>query len=337
MLYIGGSGEEEGGKAKLLDKYNGTPGYYIQTFLADDRINRNNWQLTWESIRTDGPAFLGKPGVINPELDHPVDSSYEKATASQEKFRVATIIDVILDESQHSAHQVSETSREIYDRIDSGELQYVSPAIWPRSLADVEILRHPTKPSEHVHRIHRFKPMHYAFVAEPAYGKGRANINRHCNGTAAQCSSVFSYAAAVSEGEQSFTTIIPICKEDPTNKCMTYGVGVGDAGKSCKNDKMLSVLGNASRLNSQLNRYIASMIRGNPSKKTLFKAALAMKQGKTFKPYPGEKPDENGYFWRMLPGRQRIHFERGQPISQAKKEQGYKKPSDKSRKKGGKK
>jgi len=50
---------------------------------------------------------------------------------------------------------------------------------FPRSINDVEIIERPE--GGHIHKVHRYLPLHYAFVDEPAY-EGDAAITDVCEG-----------------------------------------------------------------------------------------------------------------------------------------------------------
>ena len=185
---------------EVLDRYKDRKGFFIKSFLISDRLNANRWRVTWDAIRQDFEDFLGKPGLfwINPENkpDHPPSkSALQETLQSQEQFRVADIIDVGLDESTKKAWQVSEiTDDKIIDKIKKGEIHFISPAVWPKSIDDVEIKI--SSDGRHEHILHRFNAMHYAFVSEPAFGKGDAFIKGTCTGEGELCNTKLQMVSA---------------------------------------------------------------------------------------------------------------------------------------------
>lgn len=146
-----------------LDEHNGEKGNFIKTFLINTDVNYNGWQVTAESIEKRRKEWIGKPGVeyTTYKRTHPEYDDYDIGLQDQEQYRKSTIIDVYKDERTGNDVAVSEVhDDELYEQIKSGEVRYISPSIFPLKF---ENTGYPLLASD-------FKPFHYAFVDEPAYG-----------------------------------------------------------------------------------------------------------------------------------------------------------------------
>ncbi len=98
----------------------------LKTFFIDDTVNANDWQTTWEGLKKDAHELPGTPLVLQEDLEHPKFSV-------QKYFDRGTIFDYDIDEENHKIIvYVRITDPRIIDRIKSGELEYVSPAVIPR-------------------------------------------------------------------------------------------------------------------------------------------------------------------------------------------------------------
>lgn len=146
----------------------------LKTFFVDDTVNANDWQATWEGLKEDAKDLPGVPLVLQEDLEHPKFSV-------QKFFDRGTIFDFDLDEENHRVIvYVRITDPTIIDRIKSGELEYVSPAVVPRG-------------SEHLKNIggvdilNRTIPLHLAIVGNPAYGKEKAKMSHLCTGDGKEC------------------------------------------------------------------------------------------------------------------------------------------------------
>ena len=164
-------------------------GFFVHAFLISDKVNANNWMVTREANRLDGQDFVGKPDIvfINDKgiRDHSTGSTLEESRRVQEQFRKGTIRTV---KGTDTGKRLSTTSKiddaDTIAKIKSGAIRFVSPAIFPKSLEDVEIVR--TGPSTHIHIVHRYDAIHRAFVDEPAYGIDAA-VGPSCEGNGNDC------------------------------------------------------------------------------------------------------------------------------------------------------
>jgi len=146
----------------------------LKTFFINDTVNVNDWQATWEGLKQDAEELPGVPLVLQEDLQHPKFSV-------QELFDRGTIFDYDIDEENHQIIvYVRITDPKIVERIKSGELQYVSPAVIPRGS---ETLRH----VDGVDVLDRTLPLHLAIVGDPAYGKDKAKMTHLCSGDGEAC------------------------------------------------------------------------------------------------------------------------------------------------------
>lgn len=162
-----------------LDNYKGRKGYFIKKFLINDKNNLNNWRVTWDAVKRDIWDFIGHPVVRTPDKDHP-------PVKDQEDYRVGDIIDVGIDEVNHTAWQVSHIfDKTTQDMIDKGEIEFGSPTVLMRSEATRERQSAGTPFQRDI--LHRFTPAHDALVGNPAYGKEINNIKAVCKGDGPAC------------------------------------------------------------------------------------------------------------------------------------------------------
>lgn len=158
----------------------------IKTFFINDKVNVNDWQATWEGLKEDAKELPGVPLVLQEDLQHPKFSV-------QEMFDRGTIFDYDIDEENHQIIvYVRITDMSIVERIRSGELQYVSPAVIPRG-------------SETMHNengvdiLDRTLPLHLCIVGDPAYGKDAAKMTHLCSGDGEACYSRLKMMTAARE------------------------------------------------------------------------------------------------------------------------------------------
>jgi len=163
-------------------------GFFLESFLISDKLNLNDWEVTAEANQKDGNDFVGKPDIVfmkDGKRDHTTGPTLEESLKVQEPFRKGTIKKVMGTELGTKLHSVSKIiDPETQDLIRKKILRFVSPAVFPRSLEDIEIIR--TGPNTHIHRLHRYHALHRAFVDEPAYG-GEATIGQTCEGDGSAC------------------------------------------------------------------------------------------------------------------------------------------------------
>lgn len=146
----------------------------LKTFFIDDTVNANDWQATWEGLKQDAEELLGIPLVLKEDLEHPKFSV-------QKFFDRGTIFDYDIDEENHKIIVYARiTDSTIVERIKSGELEYVSPAVIPRgseymkNVGGVDVLG-------------RTLPLHLAIVRDPAYGIDKAKMSELCSGDGREC------------------------------------------------------------------------------------------------------------------------------------------------------
>ncbi len=146
----------------------------LKVFYIDDTVNINTWQATWEGLKQDAKDIPGIPLVLQEDLEHPKFST-------QQYFDRGTVYDYEIDEvNKKIIVYVRITDSSIVERIKSGELQYVSPAVVPRGS---EYL----KKVNGVDVLERTIPIHLAIVGDPAYGKEKAKMTYLCSGDAKEC------------------------------------------------------------------------------------------------------------------------------------------------------
>ncbi len=146
----------------------------LKVFYIDDSININGWQAPWEGLKQDAKDIVGIPLVLQEDLEHPKFSV-------QQYFDRGTVYDYEIDEvNKKIIVYVRITDKTIVERIKSGELQYVSPAVIPRGS---EYL----KKVDGIDILERTVPIHLAIVGEPAYGKEKAKMTYLCSGDAKEC------------------------------------------------------------------------------------------------------------------------------------------------------
>ncbi len=146
----------------------------LKTFFIDDTLNENDWLATWEGLKLDAEELPGIPLVLQEDLEHPTYSV-------QKYFDRGTIFDFDIDEENHKIIvYIRVTDPTITERIKSGELQYVSPAVIPRGS---EYLRNVNGKDV----LDRTIPLHLAIVSSPAYGKHKALMTHICSGDGTAC------------------------------------------------------------------------------------------------------------------------------------------------------
>jgi hypothetical protein len=146
----------------------------LKTFFINSKVNVNNWQAEWEGLKEDAKELPGVPLVLQEDLQHPKFSV-------QEYYDRGTIFDYDIDEvKQQIIVYVRITDPKVTERIKSGELQYVSPAVIPRGS---ETLRQ----ENGVDVLERTLPLHLAIVGDPAYGKDEAKMTHLCTGDGIEC------------------------------------------------------------------------------------------------------------------------------------------------------
>ena len=123
-------------------------GFLVEGFLISNKLNQNGWMVTREANQKDGHEWKGQPDIVfikGGRLDHTTGSTFKKSIEAQEPFRKGTMQKVLGLESGTRLSVISKIDDPItIEKIKRKEYQWTSPAVFPRSLADVEIV--PTGP-----------------------------------------------------------------------------------------------------------------------------------------------------------------------------------------------
>ncbi len=177
--------------SNFLTSWKGKSGKFVRTFGMNTTRNNNEWRVTWDSIKQHIGTAINRPGIEfekcqmgKCDLDHVDADSFEELIQKQKPYERTKIIDYILNEENESVdliHQVNEGNDEFFEKIKSGEIQYVSAMVWPatggydifgKGRADQPILD-----------AYHWKYVHHAFLKDnPAYGKDVAQVKTTCEG-----------------------------------------------------------------------------------------------------------------------------------------------------------
>ena len=174
---------------EMMDGYNGREGLFIKGFILSDKRNKNGWRATRESIRKNFTDFLGRPGIEFVRCkgdactrDHTNSTSYRKAMAAQEHYRVSNIIDVIWNEESGILSAVEHIiDEEFAEKIRQNKSIYRSPALWPR-----EIEKLGTVDGRQEIDVLDWYALHSAHIDDPAFGEEARMYNR-CEGHGPEC------------------------------------------------------------------------------------------------------------------------------------------------------
>ena len=180
-------------QASLVIQAQNDEGLWIRSFFSDATFNQNNWGVTQEALNRDISSgvkkkYFGKtaPLIDTPDDSHPPDT-VEDMIAEQEPYRVGDFVRTGVDPNTKRAYaDILVKDPSTIKRIQSGELNYVSPSI---------------KSLEAIHSggktlVSKFEINHLALVKKPAYGELKAQIKGRCMGTANECLSVLSNVQA---------------------------------------------------------------------------------------------------------------------------------------------
>jgi len=116
----------------------------------------------------------GTPIVLKEDLEHPKFSV-------QDMYDRGTIFDYDIDEANRQIIVYARiTDLSIVERIKSGELQYVSPALIAKGSEYLKTING-------IDVLSRTLPIHLAIVGNPAYGKEKAKISHICSGDGKEC------------------------------------------------------------------------------------------------------------------------------------------------------
>ena len=234
-------------------------GTLLKTFFISADKNLNGWEATWEGIKLDAGHLPGTPLVLKEDLEHP-DISV------QEMYNTGVIRDYEIDEEQKRVIvYVRITDASVIERIRSGELQYVSPAVIPRTSGDVH------RTSDGTEVLGRTFPLHLAIVGDPAYGTDAAKMTHMCTGDGAKCMSRLRMMSAsrriLSASDECVSRKIKIIKNEKPGISNEQAAAIAYSycrkGNSKKGEKLIATLTpkEARRINASLARTASIMER----------------------------------------------------------------------------
>ncbi len=177
-------------RTSLLTEWKGKKGRFVRTFAIDTTRNKNKWRVTWDSIVKNIETAIGYPGIefmncVNDEcdLDHVEAETFKGLVEKQKPYKRATTIDYVLDEANQSADTVDEVhDDEFWQKLQSGEIKYVSPLIWPYS-GGYEIIGYDKFSGKEIIDAWDWHWVHKAYLTKnPAFGVEKANIKAMCEG-----------------------------------------------------------------------------------------------------------------------------------------------------------
>ncbi len=190
MMYLAA---KEISKTSMLTEWKGRKGRFVRTFAIDTTRNKNKWKVTWDSIIKNIETSIGMPGIEfmkcddgECDLDHVEAKSFQEMIEKQKQYKKATTIDYVLDEKKKSADSIDEVhDDEFWEKLQNGEIKYVSPQIWPYN-GGYEIIGHDLQGNKIIdawdwHWVHK------AYLTKmPAFGTEKANIKSMCEGDKCQ-------------------------------------------------------------------------------------------------------------------------------------------------------
>lgn len=177
-------------KSSLLTEWKGKKGKFVRTFGIDTTRNKNQWRVTWDSIVKNIGTAIGLPGIEfmhceadGCDLDHVEAESFEGLIEKQKPYKRATTIDYVLDEVNQSADTIDEVhDDEFWEKLNSGEIKYVSPLIWPYT-GGYEVLGLDPESGNKIIDAWDWHWVHKAYLTkDPAFGEEKANIKAMCEG-----------------------------------------------------------------------------------------------------------------------------------------------------------
>jgi len=177
-------------KTSLLTEWKGRKGRFVRTFAIDTTRNKNKWRVTWDSIVKNIETSIGYPGIEfmkceggECDLDHVEAETFKGLVEKQKPYKRATTIDYVLDEINLSADTIDEVhDDEFWEKLQSGEIKYVSPLIWPYS-GGYEVIGIDPITGQRIIDAWDWHWVHKAYLTkDPAFGEDKANIKAMCEG-----------------------------------------------------------------------------------------------------------------------------------------------------------
>ncbi len=207
-------------KLEILNEFKGIAGNYIKTFLINSDTNFNGWMATKLANSKNAKDFLGLPLILwwNKERkvwDHPEYNSKEEALEKQEEFRVGTIMEVGFDERTGNWWMIALIhDDDVWKKIQSGELKYTSPSVWPKKI--VEGMSNPLITTD-------YYAIHNAIVSEPAFGIGVANVKGFCEGDEKKCLAELGPMVASIDNSIDHVRVMPFLKKQNSSQITKHG------------------------------------------------------------------------------------------------------------------
>ncbi len=193
----------------ILDTWKDRKGKFVRTFGMNTQRNKNEWRVTWESIKEHIHTALGMPGIAYEEcnedgcsLTHVEADTFEETVEKQKPYIKTKIIDYILDEANESVDLIQEiTDDSFFEQLQSGEIKYVSPLIFPEnggvSVSGIGRADLPIIDAYHWNYVHN------AFLkSEPAFGDDIAQVKTTCEGENCQIQMLSAQMAETTTGNQ---------------------------------------------------------------------------------------------------------------------------------------
>ena len=176
-------------KSNLLTSWKGREGKFVRTFGMNSKRNKNKWRATWESIKKNIHTAIGYPGIEYEvcradgcDLEHVEAETFEENIEKQKPYNRTEIIDYILDEKEESTDLIHEVyDDKFWGKLQSGEIKYVSPLIWPRAHG-ATVIGHDDNGTPIIDATD-WRFAHDAFLkTKPAYGEDTATVKTMCEG-----------------------------------------------------------------------------------------------------------------------------------------------------------
>ncbi len=176
-------------KTNLLTNWEGKDGKFVRTFGMNSKRNKNEWRATWDSIKKYIHTAIGRPGIEYElckedgcSLDHVDADTFEDTIQKQKPYERTKIIDYVLDDKNESVDLIHEvTDDEFWKKLESREIKYGSPLIWPLS-DGIEVLGKGRNDLPIID-TDAWKYTHHAFLTkDPAFGDDIATVKTMCEG-----------------------------------------------------------------------------------------------------------------------------------------------------------
>ncbi len=174
---------------KFLTSWKGKDGKFVRTFGINTTRNNNEWKVTWESVKQHIGTAINRPGIEfekcvegKCDLDHVEADTFDSVIEKQKPYERTKIVDYILDEENESVDLIHEVNDdEFFEKIKSGEIQYVSAMVWPAT-GGYDTLGTGRAGLPIIDAYH-WKFVHHAFLRNsPAYGEDVAQVKTTCEG-----------------------------------------------------------------------------------------------------------------------------------------------------------